>query len=767
MNKRKTFIFSILLCTVSLLTLNIGTASFLYFDNSSTSSEDVEKNESEPVAYIKEDTSTYYLDIEEAIDDANSMVKSGASAATIVIMPGSVVRLNQNKTLNSGVDLLLPYSLTNGDIDKLTTNVNAGNGYYPIRYMYGTSYEGTSQKPQGDYATYAEYNAYSSDDFSDSSSTNISKYLSSSLIIEENVSLTISNNSQLVVFSQLGKVGAGINGFSSGYYSQVIMMENSTINVDEGGIIDCRGYIKEGFKENPSINASDMSEITNNSVINNNGTIYSPFVIYDYAGGNATVAIYTKANECPFSSYDMPQIHPKINVSYTGSLKGRADVYTGEFTLPDAIKDLLETFGASLDIKAQHNACIISFCGSDASNIFKLDSSNTSVKSKYSPALYFLDNNIGSYYGLTKSVFSSGRESNNGGTTLLSFNGNVSTNYLTMNISVIGHVVPITTNGIFFPVGYNYTLQFENGTIYFNNDIKFMPGSELRLFGADLNVANKVVFYDSNFEDAGSVKYPKNKSASCLIDGTEINIQGNGAFCGYIQTNGSSTIKNLTSNISVASADSSGGTLSTGKIADLGIDLIAFAGFVMNGTWNDNVKGIIAKLVEGVSTKNITSTIRADVNSENNITNLDADSVYIAEDGVSYFKVKEVTLYNLNINFILSLSYYTAWPGQSKSLTVKIDVYKDEMKTALVSSSQLSKERGALAVGTYEESTTLPLSIPEGEKYYVEITTVASSNTSADTISISKDNKQAVEKVNNTAFYLDDLATNYTVRVEG
>ena len=66
--------------------------------------------------------------------------------------------------------------------------------------MYGTSYEGTSKKPEDDYAAYAEYNAYSSDDFSDSSSTNISKYLSTSLIIEENVSLTISNNSQLVVF---------------------------------------------------------------------------------------------------------------------------------------------------------------------------------------------------------------------------------------------------------------------------------------------------------------------------------------------------------------------------------------------------------------------------------------------------------------------------------------------------------------------------------------------------------------------------------------
>lgn len=775
MNKRKTFIFSILLCTVSLLTLNIGTASFLYFNNSSTSSEDVQKNESEPVAYIKEDTSTYYLDIEEAIDDANSMVKSGASAATIVVMPGSVVRLNQSKTLSSGVDLLLPYSLTNGDINKLTTDVNAGNGYYPIRYMYGTSYEGTSQKPEGDYAAYAEYNAYSSDDFSDSSSTNISKYLSSSLIIEENVSLTISNNSQLVVFSQLGKAGAGISGFSSGYYSQVIMMEKSAINVKEGGILDCRGYIKEGFKEDPSLNVTDKSKITNNSVINNNGTIYSPFVIYDFAGGNATVAIYAKANECPFSSYDMPQIHPKINVSYSGSLNGRADVYTGAFTVSQAVKNLLKLASIDFeDVYSQHNACVISFCGSDANSIFKLDSLDTSLINKYSPDAYYKDNEIGSYYGITKSIFSLGRQANNGGSTLLAFNGNVSTNYLTMNISALGKSVPITTDGIFFPLGYNYTLQFEKGTVNFNNDIKFMPGSELKLFNVNLNVTNKVVFYDESFDDAtsdtspASLKYPKSKSASCLIENTELKIQGNGAFCGYIETNGNSIIDNLTANVSITSTNSCDGTLSMDKITDIGLEGIGpLINFLKYGTWGPDTKNTIAKLVDRVTTKNVTSTIKADLNSENNITNLDADSVYIAEDGVSYFKVKEVTLYNLNINFILSLSYYTAWSGQSKSLTVKIDVYKDKMKSALISSSQLSKERGALAIGTYEESTTLSLSIPEGEKYYVEITTVASSNTSADTILISKDNAQAVEKVSNTAFYLDDLTTNYTVRVEG
>ena len=755
MNKRKTFIFSILLCTVSLLTLNIGTASFLYFDNSSTSSEDVQKNESEPVAYIKEDTSTYYLDIEEAIDDANSMVKSGASAATIVVMPGSVVRLNQSKTLRSGVDLLLPYSLTNGDINKLTTNDNDGNYCYPIRYMYGTSYEGTSQKPQGDYATYAEYNAYSSDDFSDSSSTNVSKYLSSSLIIEENVSLTISNNSQLVVFSQLGKAGGGISGFSSGYYSQVIMMEESAINVKEGGILDCRGYIKEGFKENPAIDITDKSEIANNSVINNDGTIYSPFVIYDYAGGNGTVAIYAKANECPFSSYDMPQIHTRIQNTSNGQINGRADVFTSYVDLK--IKE----------IYPQHNACVINFCGSKDGNIYRLDSVSSYLVSKYNPSTFFLDEEIGCYYGLTQSKFSAGRQSDNSGTTLLSFSGDVSTNYLTMNINAIGHDVPITTNGIFFPIGYNYTLQFTGGTVNFNNDIKFMPGSKLILSDVTLNVTNKVIFYDKSFADIDSnIKYPLNESAICLTENAEINIQGNGAFCGYIQTSGNSTISNLTSNLNVTSKECSGGELSVSKIGDLNIwdgDYKKLIEFVTSGKWDNDVKEVIGKLCDGVQTVETISTIRADIDSENNITNLQANSTYIAEDGFTYFKTKEIMIFNLNINLEISLGYEFL---KDKSLTIQIDVYKDSTKSNFISNVQLTCKKGRDGSGG-NSSDTLPLAIPEGEKYYVEITKVAPSNVSAYDISISKDNEQAVEKVGDKAFYLDDLTTNYTVRVKG
>ena len=756
MNKRKTFIFSILLCTVSLLTLNIGTASFLYFDNSSTSSEDVQKNESEPVAFIKEDTSTYYLDIEEAIDDANSMVKSGASAATIVVMPGSVVRLNQSKTLNSGVDLLLPYSLTNGDINKLTTDVNAGNGNYPIRYMYGTSYEGTSEKPVGDYAAYAEYNAYSSDDFSDSSSSNISKYLSSSLIIEENVSLTISNNSQLVVFSQLGKVGAGISGFSSGYYSQVIMMENSKINVNEGGIIDCRGYIKEGFKEDPTINVIDKSQITNNSVINNDGTIYSPFVIYDYAGGNATVAIYAKANECPFSSYDMPQIHPKINTRYSGSIKGRADVYTGEFNA-SAVGII------NISVAAQHNACVISFCGSDNANIYKFVNENSYVNSKYSPDAYYSDSKIGCYYGLTKNVFSTGKKTDFGGVAKLDFYGDIETNYLLMEISTFGRTIPISTSGIFFPVPFNYNLTFNNGLLSLKNDIKFLPGSSLQLNNVNVSVTNKIIFYDSNFTDTGTTPYPKNDGAQVILSNSSITINNPGVFAAYIETTGNSNIKNLSNTLVAISSDSSGGKLSTDYFAHIP-DFAIIYGFYKNGGWGPSIKNAIANVSENVTTNTVSQNIKANLNSSSNVQNLTSNKEYYSEENKDYFNEYQPVLYDVTLNISLDIGSGDIKGGDT--FTIKVNVYSDSSRSLLVATKDISVKNYPLWIPG-SASDSISLTIEEGQQYYGEIVVVYQNGTSVKTVTVTKasDGSSVLIPGTKYGFNISDLTTNYNIYV--
>lgn len=759
MNKRKTFIFSILLCTVSLLTLNIGTASFLYFDNSSTSSGDVQKNESEPVAYIKEDTSkTYYLDIEEAIDDANSMVNSGASAATIVVMPGSVVRLNQNKTLRSGVDLLLPYSLTNGDINKLTTDVNAGNGFYPIRYMYGTTYEGTTNKPEGDYATYAEYNTYSSGNFSDSSSSNVTKYLSSSLIIEENVSLTISNNSQLVVFSQLGKVGSGISGFSSGYYSQVIMMENSSINVDEGGVIDCRGYIKEGFKEDPSINASDKSEITNNSVINNNGTVYSPFVIYDYAGGNATVAIYAKANECPFSSYDMPQIHPKIKTSYTGSIKGRADVYTGPFNVS---VDLGILGSIDIDVYSQQNACVISFSGSGDNNIYRFTNENAYLNSKYSPDAYYNDSNTSCFYGLTKSVFSTGRKADSGGITTLQFYGDIETNYLLMEISTFGQIVPISTSGIYFPVPFNYDLTFNDGLLALKNDIKFLPGSRLKLNNVNASVTNKIIFYDENFVDTGStIAYPKNDGAIINLSNSSININNPGVLGAFVETTGNSTVKNLSNTLIAYSSDSSGGNLSTDYLAHA-LDFLTIYGFYKNGGWNNDIKNAIANVSENVTTNTVSQNIRANLNSSSNVQNLTSNKEYYSEENEDYFNEYQPVLYDVTLNISLNVNWVEFG---NDSLSIRVDIYSGNNKSMLIATTTLRAKNGWVSAGS--DTDTISLTIEEGQQYYGEIVVVEEDGTSVNTVTVTKASDGSSVLIPGTyRFNISDLTTNYNIYV--
>ena len=758
MNKRKTHIFSLLLTSVALLTLNIGTASFLYIDNSFTQSDDVLKDESEPIAYIeKEDTSkTYYLDIEEAIDDANSMVNTGTSStATIVVIPGSTVRLNKSKTLNSGVDLLLPYSLENGDINKLTSDVNAGGNFYPIRYLYGTSYDSTSQKPEGDYATYAEYNTYSSDNFSDSSSANITSYLSSSLIIEKDVSLTISNNSQLVVFSQLGKAGAGISGYSSGYYSQVIMMENSKLNINDGGVLDCRGYIKEGFEENPTLNVTDKSQITNNSIINNNGDIYSPFVIYDYAGGNATVAIYAKVNECPFSSYDLPQIHTKINNSFSGSIKGRADVYTGAFSASAA--GIIE-----IDVSAQHNSCVIDFCGADSSNVYKLVNENSYLISKYSPDDYFQDSNIGCYYGLTKSVFSKGREADYGGITTLDFYGNIETNYLLMEISTFGRTIPISTSGIYFPVPFNYNLVVNNGSLALKNDIKFLPGSSLILNNSNATVTKNIIIYDDSFADTGSIAYPKNESAKVMLNSSNVEINNPGVLGGFIETSGNSTIKNLSNTLVASATDSSGGNLSTDYWGHV-VDFAKIYGFYKNGGWGDSVKQAIGNVSENVTTNTVSQNIRANLYSSGNVQNLETNKEYYSDTDADYFNEYVIPTYDVALN--ISLHVGSGGIAGGDSISIRVNVYSDNSKSTLVATKDLTAENGAFWTSG-NASGKISLIIEEGKEYYGEIVVVNEDGTSVNSVSATKaSNGESVLVPGTYEFNIADLTTNYNISV--
>ena len=722
----------------------IGYSSFISYDYVEDNAYILNDENEKSTIFIKEKKGVTYSKLETAIDDANEMISSGSESATIVINPGSTVYLNESRTLLSGVDLLLPYSLDNGDINK------EGN-YYPCKYIYGTTYEGTSQKPVGDYANDAEYNNTTTN-FSDSSASLINQNLSSTLIINNGQSLKLSNGSNLTVFSQLGRPSSGISGLSSAKFSQIIMMPRSTILINSGGILDNRGYIKEGFSEDPS--DTNNLEVTNNSVIINNGEIVTPFVIYDYAGGNATVAIYAKANECPFSSYDLPQIHTKIYNSFSGSIKGRADVYTGAFSASAA--GIIE-----IDVSAQHNSCVIDFCGADSSNVYKLVNENSYLISKYSPDDYFQDSNIGCYYGLTKSVFSKGREADYGGITTLNFYGNIEMNYLSMDISTFGQTIPISTSGIYFPIPFNYNLVVNNGSLALKNDIKFLPGSSLILNNSNATVTKNIIIYDDSFADTGSLAYPKNESAKVMLNSSNVQINNPGVLGGFIETSGNSTIKNLSNTLVASATDSSGGNLSTDYGAHIG-DFGTIYLFYQFGGWGDSVKKAIGNVSENVTTNTVSQNIRANLYSSGNIQKLETNKEYYSDAGADYFNEYVIPTYNVALNISLHVGYKAF--HRNDTISIRVNVYSDNSKSTLVASKDLTAKNSLISAGN--ASDTISLIIEEGKEYYGEIVVVKEEGTSVNSVSVTKvSDDESVLIPGTYEFNIADLTTNYKISV--
>ena len=597
-----------------------GYSSFISYDyvedNASILNDENEKS----TIFIKEKEGVTYSKLETAIDDANEMIRSGSERATIVINPGSTVYLNESRTLKSGVDLLLPYSLDNGDINKV-------DNYYPCKYIYGTTYEGTSQKPENDYAKHAEYNSTTTN-FSDSSSSLIKQNLSSTLIINNRQTLTLSNGSNLTVFSQLGRPSSGISGLSSAKFSQIIMMPSSTILINSGGILDNRGYIKEGFSKDPS--STSNLEAANNSVIINNGEIVTPFVIYDYGGGNATVSIYVSKDECPFSSYDLPQIHVNIFNQTNGLIQGRVDLYTG-----------YAEFAGLLTVQPQHNTCLIKFLGNSSESLYYVNSGSTNLK--YYPKTYYYDDNLGLFYGLTQSIFTTGRLSNSyGGITKIEFSSaNVSTHFLTINVSVFGKDVPISTEGILFPISYNFEIVFNDSNFEVNSVLKFMPGSRIIFNNSNIISNSSVVLYGGEFKDAitttsPNYPYPSNPSALFELNNSEWVIN-DANYGGFVSTNGSSRLEIATIG-SQTVTDSAGGTLSMDNL-DIVLDYPVLTGFLLSGNFSPAVKSTLKKASTGVSESSNTFDFAAYVNEEGNTQSLESLSVYEAETDQKYFKL--------------------------------------------------------------------------------------------------------------------------------
>ncbi|MCI6945911.1 MAG: InlB B-repeat-containing protein [Clostridiales bacterium] len=150
------------------------------------------------------------------------------------------------------------------------------------------------------------------------------------LILNESTVLEVYGN--ILIQGLLGFSGQqGYQGHTSGNHSQII--NNGTINLNNGAKLDLRGYIKGTGKIEARSGA----------------TVYSPFVVRDFRGGTSSKKTYEEGVS-PFNVYEMPNIQCLYRVEYGATHTAYMDLYSGT---------LNKHFSSSQNVIANNTAIII------------------------------------------------------------------------------------------------------------------------------------------------------------------------------------------------------------------------------------------------------------------------------------------------------------------------------------------------------------------------------------------------------------------------
>ena len=127
------------------------------------------------------------------------------------------------------------------------------------------------------------------------------------LILNEWTVLEVYGN--ILIQGLLGLNGqAGYQGHTSGNHSQII--NNGTINLNSGAILDLRGYIKG----------------TGTVEARSGAKVYSPFVVRDFRGGTSSAGTYF-SGVSPFNVYEMPNIQCLYHVKYGATHTAYMDLF--------------------------------------------------------------------------------------------------------------------------------------------------------------------------------------------------------------------------------------------------------------------------------------------------------------------------------------------------------------------------------------------------------------------------------------------------------
>lgn len=314
------------------------------------------------------------------------------------------------------------------------------------------------------------------------------------LTVNSGVTLTV--NGTLRLGAEMGKKTLCYQGHNNGAYGGVINEGTIAVNgtLDSWGLITGSGTITAV----------------------GGGTVYEPFIVCDFAGGNNLKNLY-QANAAPFKRYAMQNIQCTLQLDSGSTLYGRGCLY-GD---------------------SSYNEVEIPIAASGG--LFQLADGATITRT-YDP-----EQQVSVFPGI-------GREN-------WTVNGGMTFGALEMN--VLG--VQISTGKCGFPLPYNLSMTLKNGSYNIPNHLRVMPGAALTVGRkATLTVDGSLYVLDGLKQGSmsgvhyASTEQLKNSGFSACgeltVDGGKLAVSSGASFGGVVQSTGSGSISiaegaSLTNNV--------------------------------------------------------------------------------------------------------------------------------------------------------------------------------------------------------------------------
>ena len=451
--------------------LTIGYGTWMAEDKIEKTSSNIPTNTNVRAVCYNGSTSTKYATIEKALSEATSgdevFVIPGLKNADGTIYE---IDIATNCVVKEGVTLSLPYK---------------------DETCYDDSEHGTAG-------------------FADATTDKVNSNRQTLISIKHGYTLTVKGT--LNIGGVLGSPNVGLSGQTSGSYCE-INLETSASLVCDAGKINCYGFIKRASK---NVNAS--------LTVTNGGILMTPFIIYDFKGGNITTKICSLSDDkkyCPFQVFDLCNIQVKTTIEAGSYWKACASLYIST----------------------------LKYYVSAAVNFISSEMSNT--------ALILKEGAVALDYTSDSAEITIA----NSHKTTIEINGKTQLGNLNMTVSG----TTIDTSKFFFPISHLFDFNInKNAALDVSNKVKLMNGSNLTINeGGTLNLTNSFIIYDGFEEITTGYVYPYNSfttaTKATLTNNGIINVTDSGGIGGYINTaSDTGTLNYLTTNYEIKSPEYSG-----------------------------------------------------------------------------------------------------------------------------------------------------------------------------------------------------------------